>query len=101
MADVFTLCRLFYCVPCTLSNNELINCDTAFSNGFNDWKNVSCLSHHEKSSAHRNNTISFVKRGNVLGKIDSALHQQYMKEVDYWRKVLSHIVHVIKFLGSQ
>lgn len=91
----------FYCVPCTLFHNESINCDTAFTNGFNDWKNASRLLHHEKSAAHRNNTLSFVKRGNVHGRIDSALHQQYMKEVEYWRKVLSRVVHVIKFLGSR
>lgn len=91
----------FYCVPCTLFHNESINCDTAFTNGFNDWKNASRLLHHEKSAAHRNNTLSFVKRGNVHGRIDSALHQQYMKEVEYWRKVLSHVLHVIKFLGSR
>ena len=76
----------FYCVPCKLFHSD--ETENSFIHGFNDWKHISRLSQHERSSEHRINTQSYVIRGNLLGKIDSALHQQYLKEVDYWQKVL-------------
>lgn len=89
----------FYCVPCKLfqpSENQ-----NSFSKGFNDWKNSSRLSEHERSAEHRFNTKTFVVRANVMGKIDSALHENYVKEVDYWHRVLKRVVDVVKFLGTR
>lgn len=91
----------FYCVPCNLFHTNENDTENAFIHGFNDWKNSSRLLQHEKSSEHRVNTQSYVMRGNVLGKIDSALHQKYLIEVNYWHKVLTRVVHVIKFLGAR
>lgn len=67
----------------------------------NDWKNSIRLSEHEKSADHKLNTKTYVIRANVLGKIDSALHENYLKEVDYWHRVLKRVVNVIKFLGTR
>lgn len=89
----------FYCVPCKLF--QPFGSENSFCTGFNDWKNSSRLSDHEKSAEHRLNTKTFVIRSNVLGKIDSALHESYIKEVEYWHKVLKRVVDVIKFLGTR
>lgn len=87
-----------YCVPCKLFHTRN---DSSFCKGFNDWKNCNRLKEHEQSAEHRLNTKAFVLRGNVLGKIDSSLHESYLKEVDYWHRVLKRVVDVIKFLGTR
>lgn len=84
-----------YCVPCKLFHYHN---DSSFCKGFNDWKNSNRLKEHEQSAEHRLNTKTFVLRGNVLGKIDSALHENYLKEVEYW---LKRVVDVVKFLGTR
>lgn len=87
-----------YCVPCKLFHSRN---DSSFCKGFNDWKNSNRLKEHEQSAEHRLHTKSFVLRGNVLGKIDSALHENYLKEVEYWHRVLKRVVDVVKFLGTR
>ncbi|XP_046746394.1 zinc finger MYM-type protein 1-like [Diprion similis] len=68
---------------------------------FNDWKHECRFSEHERSHEHRSNLQNMVARGEVLGKIDTALHAQYLKEVEYWHEVLRRIVSVIEFLGKR
>lgn len=36
-----------------------------------------------------------------MGQIDSSLHETYLKEIDYWHRVLKRVVDVIKFLGTR
>ena len=50
---------------------------------------------------HRLSTKTFVIRADVIGNIDSALHENYFKEVEYWHRVLKRVVDVIKFLGTR
>lgn len=87
-----------YCVPCKLFHPRS---DSSFCKGFNDWKNCIRLKEHEQNAEHRFNIQTFVLRGNVLGKIDSSLHETYLKEIDYWHRVLKRVVDVIKFLGTR
>lgn len=87
-----------YCVPCKLVHPRN---DSSFCKGFNDWKNSNRLKEHEQSAEHRLSIKNFVLRGNVLGKIDSSLHESYLKEIDYWHRVLKRVVDVIKFLGTR
>lgn len=85
----------FYCIPCKLFHAGT----NSFTNDFNDWKNSRRFEEHEQSLEHRNNTKNFILRIHALNKIDSALNQQYLKEIDYWHKVLQRVVSIIKFLG--
>ncbi|KYN06054.1 Zinc finger MYM-type protein 1, partial [Cyphomyrmex costatus] len=86
-----------FCIPCKLFSTSV----NTFTEGFNDWKNEARIAEHERSFNHRENTRKLVMRGNVLGKIDSKLHIQYMQECNYWRQVLSRIILAIKFLASR
>ncbi|XP_046608527.1 zinc finger MYM-type protein 1-like [Neodiprion virginianus] len=69
--------------------------------GFNDWKNDVRIAEHERSLGHRENTQKHVLRGNLLGKIDSKLHVQYIQECNYWRQVLTRVIIAIKFLATR
>ncbi|XP_046587865.1 zinc finger MYM-type protein 1-like [Neodiprion lecontei] len=75
--------------------------DETIEEGFNDWKNDVRISEHERSLSHRENTRKLVMRGNMLGKIDSKLHMQYIQECNYWREVLTRVIIAIKFLASR
>jgi len=72
-----------------------------FTQGFNDRKNSDRLNEHERGHDHRVTTNKYALREDALGKISSALHQQYMEACNYWKNVLKRIVSVIKFLGAR
>lgn len=86
-----------FCIPCKLFSTSV----NAFTEGFNDWKNDVRIAEHEKGPDHRENTRKLVMRENVLGKIDSKLHMQYIQECNYWQQVLSRVIIAIKFLASR
>jgi hypothetical protein len=65
---------MIYCVPCLLFSKAT----NAFTSGFNDWKNQFRVDEHERSIDHRTNMKHFISRSTVLGKMDTALHQQYL-----------------------
>lgn len=53
--------------------------------GFNDWKHENRIHDHERSIQHRKNVGLYIARqGNELGKIDTALHQANVRQVQYW-----------------
>lgn len=97
-----------YCVPCKLFHPRS---DSSFCKGFNDWKNCIRLKEHEQSAEYRFNIKTFVLLGNVLGKIDSSLHEPYHKEIVCYNEWLMrssflvlvgyHFVERMKYLVPQ
>jgi hypothetical protein len=89
---------MIYCVPYLLFSKAT----NAFTSGFNDWKNQFRVDEHERSSIdHRTNMKHFISRSTVLGKMDTALHQQYLNQCEYWKSVLHRVVEVVKFLSTR
>jgi len=85
---------MIYCIPCLLFS-RITN---VFTSSLNDWKNSYEVNKHETSFDHHINVKKFISRSTVLDKIDTALHQQYLSQCEYWKSVLHRIVNVVKFL---
>jgi hypothetical protein len=88
---------MIYCVPYLLFSKAT----NAFTSGFNDWKNQFRVDEHERSIDHRTNMKHFISRSTVLGKMDTALHQQYLNQCEYWKSVLHRVVEVVKFPSTR
>ncbi|XP_050515085.1 uncharacterized protein LOC126890271 [Diabrotica virgifera virgifera] len=62
-----------YCAPCMLFG-KYADSESAFVNGFNDWKNASQrLKDHENSSGHKTSLGNLKVRGNTKARADSSL----------------------------
>ncbi|XP_076921537.1 uncharacterized protein LOC143582989 [Bidens hawaiensis] len=86
----------------TLSNKE--NCDRECE-GYRDWQHVTTsLKEHEVSLEHLKNMASWFEmcqRLKVNETIDKVAYEQFKKERDYWKQVLSRIIAFVKFLGKK
>lgn len=55
------------------------------SGGFNDWKHAGqTIPYHENSKEHRKFLLTFMKRSNEAGGIDSDIQVQLNHEKEYW-----------------
>ncbi|EFA11766.1 hypothetical protein TcasGA2_TC005197 [Tribolium castaneum] len=87
-------------MPCKLFSRT--SSPSLFVTGFNDWKNAHIrINEHEKSQEHCQYTKMFIDRSNVLGKIDTGLHKQFLSEKEYWVQILKRVVAAVKFLASR
>ena len=86
-----------FCFPCKVMNKF----HERFSeNGFNDWKNATVyIEQHEHSLAHREALTSITSWKMDKPCIDLSLTRAFEKEKEYWQKILTRIVEVIKFLS--
>ncbi|CAH1114627.1 unnamed protein product [Psylliodes chrysocephalus] len=75
------------CIPCMIfdeSDNR-----GAFSNGFNDWKNVNQrVKDHENSFNHKNSSEKLKIRSFLKGRVDVRLIEALELGVHYWREEL-------------
>lgn len=92
--------RLF-CSVCKLMSST--SSQTQFNTeGFFNWKNSNeRLLEHETSKTHLNAFIALKDRSVILGRIDAELQKQMDQEKFYWKKVLTRLVSVIKFLSKR
>lgn len=87
-----------FCIPCKLFGKE----DSAFRNGFSDWKN--CLIRiiaHENSVNHKNNVNGWSTMSRNSGRIDCEIVKQQEMEKKYWCNVLKRVIETIKFLAER
>lgn len=88
-----------YCATCRLFNGKS---NFALNDGFNDWKNAhDRLNAHEISLDHRNCTMKYSTRSNLLKRVDAKLALQLNEEILYWRSVLKRVVAVVKMLSTR
>ena len=69
------------CFVCRLFSSGKNN---AFTDGFNDWKNVvSAIKSHEGSTDHRDCMIAWISRKTTTVGIEQAFQTQYEKNREY------------------
>lgn len=89
-----------YCFFCKLFDESKENqfvCD-----GFYDWKHASeRLIQHETATAHLKALIAFNNLSKQSGRIDMELEKQVESSTQYWRRVLTRVIHVILFLSER
>jgi hypothetical protein len=86
-----------YCFACKLLSPS----PSVFTTGFKDWKHgEQRISSHEHGEQHRTAMMCLATRHKTsdLGRVDGALLAQYEEKCNYWRKLLTRIVSVIRFL---
>lgn len=89
-----------FCVPCLLFNNG-VNVTKLAKEGFDDWKHGhESLKKHENSSEHKSCVLTMKSRCSESGKISQLLSIQIEDEKQYWRKVLTRVVAVVRSLAS-
>lgn len=92
-----------FCFVCRLFGSFNIF-DVYKSTGFTDFHNANrSFAQHEKSQQHLRNELDYKTRAKKSQSttIDSNILNQNRSEAEYWRKILTRIVAVIKFLGSR
>jgi hypothetical protein len=93
MDDLFESSGLVFCCICKLfSSNQ-----TAFTTGYNDWKNIRRFAEHENSTSHREAISVCSSLAKQNGRVDAGLFKQLRNEQEYWRNVLKRVVSVVKF----
>lgn len=91
-----------FCFPCKLFGSNAMASNPFCTEGFNDWKHAGqSIPYNENSKEHRRCLMTFMKRSNEAGRIDSDLQVQLNKEKEYWREVLRRLVSVIKYLAAR
>ena len=87
-----------YCFVCRLLSKK----DSPFAtSGFNDWKHSKSITEHENGEEHRKCMTAYLIRHNKNASIDSLLTEQHRSEQEYWHKVLTRVVSVIRFLACR
>lgn len=92
-----------FCFVCRLFGSFNIF-DVYKSTGFTDFHNANrSFAQHEKSQQHLRNELDYKTRAKKSQSttIDSNILNQNRSEAEYWRKILTRIVAVIKFIGSR
>ena len=88
---------LLYCFVCKLFKPDS---NKFAGQGFNDWRNIRSVSHHENNSTHRECMLTYVNR-RKKGKVADALEKQIESECSYWRQVLERAIAVIITLAER
>lgn len=87
-----------YCFACHLLSKK----ESSFAtSGFNDWKHSNVIVEHENGEEHRKCMTEYSIRHKETGSVDSLLLKQHRSEQEYWHKVLTRLVSVIRFLASR
>jgi hypothetical protein len=75
---------MVFCYTCKLfSSNQ-----TAFTIGYNNWKNIHRLAEHENSTSHREAITACCSLAKQTGRVDEGLLKQLRNEQEFWRNVL-------------
>ncbi|OXA39897.1 Zinc finger MYM-type protein 1 [Folsomia candida] len=94
-------CCLFAKTQSSLSNSPWANYGPG-QIGFCDYQHQGrAIKEHERSQHHFQTTIQWRKFQNDFKKgtlIDQNLHEGYMKELGFWRKVLASMIEAVVFL---
>jgi hypothetical protein len=91
-----------FCFACKLFGSNAMASNPFCSEGFNDWKHAGqSIPYHDNSKEHRKCLMTFMKRSNEAGRIDSELQVQINQEKEYWRGILRRLVSVIKCLAER
>ena len=76
--------------------------NNAFTDGFNDWKNVaSAIKSHEGSTDHRDCMTAWISRKTTTVGIEQAFQTQYEKNREYLRNILRRVVSIVRFLSQR
>ncbi|XP_040197362.1 zinc finger MYM-type protein 1-like [Rana temporaria] len=87
-----------YCFACRLFSKT----ESPFAtSGYNDWKHSNVIGEHENGEEHRKCMTAYFIRHKETGNVDTLLLQQLRSEQEYWHKVLTRVVSVIRFLASR
>ena len=82
-----------FCFICKLLSSE----ESAFTTGFNDWKHGhERIDSHRLSQQHRNALSAYVFRCKKVN-IGNLIVENFEKETNYWRSVLTRVLHVLVF----
>ncbi|XP_036342156.1 zinc finger MYM-type protein 5-like [Rhagoletis pomonella] len=91
-----------FCFACRLFGNLDENASSFALKGFNDWKHSKRgISIHEQSHDHMSNNVKYKMRLKTDSSIEKTFENSLVNDMTYWRKVLSRVVEVIKFLSSR
>ncbi|XP_036345078.1 zinc finger MYM-type protein 5-like, partial [Rhagoletis pomonella] len=91
-----------FCFACRLFGNLDENASSFALKGFNDWKlSKRGISIHEQSHDHMSNNVKYKMRLKTDSSIEKTFENSLVNDMTYWRKVLSRVVEVIKFLSSR
>ena len=88
-----------FCFVCRLfrpDSNKLSS-----QTGFNDWRNMTALDHHENSETHNESLMIYITRRQKNATLPDSLGKQIENEGQYWRQVLERAVAVIVTLAGR
>ena len=86
-----------YCFMCLLFASS----ENAFTKGFNDWKHPERLRGHDTNDEHFKCVMTFITRQQTVGRVDSQLANDIIREEEYWRQVLKRVVAVVQFISER
>lgn len=93
--------NLVFCFPCKLFEGV----SNPFLTGYNDWQHLAqATDRHEKSKSHISCTKLWVDLRKSLAKLTTtdSLHQQQINfEKERWKKVITIIIHCVKYFAQQ